>query len=80
MDAFVKTRELPDKLTHGFIQAVQEVLASLVKIEVRLEELREAFLAGGSLATMEELKARFDTFLEALAKGKEVGKIRLVLK
>jgi len=80
VDGFLEARELPEKLSQDFVRALQEVLAGLSKIEVSLDQLREALLAGGSPATMDELKDRFEALLEALAKGKEVGKIRIVLK
>ena len=55
-------------------------MAGLTKIEVSVAGLRDALLEGGSPATVEELRARFASFLEELARGKEVGKIRIVLK
>ena len=51
-----------------------------MKRRFKVEELRNALLAGGSPATPAELKKRFDEYLDGLAKGKEPGKIRIVLE
>ncbi len=80
VDAFLKSRELPDKLSHDFIHAVREVLSGLVKIEISTEKLRDTLLAGGSPATPKELMRRFEEYLGELAKGKDASKIRIVLK
>ena len=41
---------------------------------------RAALLTGGSPATPAEMKKRFDTYLDELTKGKEPGKVRIVLE
>ncbi|MBF0155319.1 MAG: hypothetical protein HQL64_16405 [Magnetococcales bacterium] len=79
VDAFVQSRTLPDPLDQDFIHAVREVLSGLEKIDVSDQRLRDALLAGGSPATVEELRERFDRFLTGLIKGKEPGKVRIVL-
>ena len=45
-----------------------------------LEKLRAALLAGGSPATPAEMKKRFEEYLDGLTKGKEPGKVRIVLE
>jgi predicted ATPase len=80
LDAFMKTRDLPDDLDHDFINAIQEVLSGLVKIEVKTEDLKSALLKGGTPATTEELKKRFDEYLADLTKGKDLSKVRIILE
>ena len=80
VDSFVKARELPSELGNDFIQALQEVLSGLTKVVVKVEELRVALLASGSPATPAEMKKRFDEYLDQLTKGKEPGKVRIVLE
>jgi hypothetical protein len=80
LDAFMKTRDLPDDLGHDFINAIREVLSGLVKIEVKTEDLKSALLKGGTPATTEELKKRFDEYLADLTKGKDLSKVRIVLE
>jgi len=80
IDDFLKKRELPEKLESDFISAVQEVLSGLVKIVVTTDELRAALLLGGSPATPEELKKRFEQYLLDLSKGKDPSKVRIVVE
>ena len=80
VDEFIKNRELPDELGHDFINALKEVLSGLVKVTIKIEDLRSALLSGGSPATPEEMKKRFDDYINELIKGKEPGKVRIVLE
>jgi len=80
VDGFIKKRALPDDLDQEFIHALKEVLSGLTKVSVRTEELRAALLAGGSPATPAEMKKRFEEYLDQLTKGKEPGKVRIVLE
>jgi len=77
---FMKKRSLPDDLNHDFIQAVKEVLSGLTKVTVNSADLRDALLAGGSPVTPAEMKKRFEEYLDSLTKGKEPGKVRIVLE
>ncbi|MEA2039007.1 MAG: DUF6079 family protein [Thermodesulfobacteriota bacterium] len=43
-------------------------------------DLREALLACGSPATPVEMRKRFEEYLDGLTKGKEPGKVRIVLE
>jgi len=58
----------------------EEVLSGLVKVPVTVEQLRSALVSGGSPATPVELKKRFEEFLDELTKGKESGKVRIVIE
>ena len=80
LDGFIKKRVLPDNLDLHFIQALQEVLSGLTKVSVKIEALRAALLAGGSPVTPAEMKKRFEDYLDQLIKGKEPGKVRIVLE
>jgi hypothetical protein len=80
IDGFIKKRSLPDDLNHDFIHALKEVLSGLTKVAVSIEDLREALLSGGSPATPTEMRKRFEDYLEKLTKGKEPGKVRIVLE
>lgn len=80
IDTFIKDKGLPDDLSQDFIQALKEVLSGLIKVSVSSEELRKALLSGGSPATPAEMKKRFEDYLDQLTKGKEPGKVRIVLE
>ena len=80
VDGFIKKRALPDDLDQDFIHALQEVLSGLTKVSVKITDLRDALLAGGSPATPAEMRKRFEEYLDGLTKGKEPGKVRIVLE
>ncbi len=80
IDSFIKKRSLPDDLSQDFIHALKEVLSGLTKVAISINELREALLSGGSPATPSEMRKRFEEYLEKLTKGKEPGKVRIVLE
>jgi hypothetical protein len=79
VDDFIKHRTLPDDLDRHFIRALQEALSGLTKVSVKIGELRDALLVGGSPATPEEMRKRFEAYIDQLTKGKEPSKVRIVL-
>ena len=80
LTAFVAEGEFPDVLEPEFVEALQEVLSGLVKVVVTAEDLKAALLAGGSPASPTEMKARFEGYLDGLAKGQDPAKVRMVLE
>ncbi|NLI41205.1 MAG: ATP-binding protein [Caldisericales bacterium] len=80
VDGFIKKRTLPDNLDQNVIHALQEVLSGLTKVSVKIADLRDALLSGGSPATPAEMRKRFEEYLERLTRGKEPGKVRIVLE
>jgi hypothetical protein len=80
VDAFLAARALPDDVNHDFVAALQEALSGLSKVVVTTDGLRAALLAGGSPATVPELKRRFEDYLVEISKGKDPTKIRVVLE
>jgi hypothetical protein len=80
IDVFLAARKLPEPVTSDFASAVQEALSGLEKITVTTGELRQALLQGGSPATPEELKKRFDALISERGKGKDATKLRFVIE
>ncbi|MEI2614069.1 MAG: DUF6079 family protein [Methylotenera sp.] len=80
VQSFLNSKNLPDPLTSEFITAVQEALSGLTKEIVKLADIQSALLAGGSPATPEELKARFDKFIAEHTRGKDANKLRFVVE
>ncbi len=80
VNRFIHEQTLPDDLDQDFINALREALSGLQKVLVRTADLRAALLAGGAPATPEEMKKRFERYLDTLTKGKEPGKVRIVLE
>ena len=80
VDAFLVARVLPDDVTHDFVGALQEALSGLAKVVITTDNLRTALLSGGSPATLQELKKRFEDYLVEIVKGKDASKVRIVLE
>ena len=80
VNGFIKKRVLPDKLDQDFIHALGEALSGLQKVPVKIADLRAALLTGGSPVTPSEMKQRFEDYLDQLTRGKEPGKVRIVLE
>ena len=77
---FVDSKSLPDPVTPEFISAVQEALSGLDKVVVSGSDIRQALLQGGSPATPEDLRKRFEAFLTDRCKGKDTTKLRFVVE
>lgn len=80
IQAFVASKTLPEPVTPDFVSAVQEALSGLEKIAVTSEDIKKALLQGGSPATPEDLRKRFETFLNERCKGKDATKLRFVVE
>lgn len=80
VEDFVAAKQLPGEIETAFVQALKEVLSGLQKVAIDRDALHDALVAGGSPATPEELRNRFDEFLGKLTKGKDPGKVRVVLE
>jgi hypothetical protein len=80
VDAFLEERKLPAELGQDFIHALKEALSGLARVVVKTPDLRAALLEGGSPVTPEEMKKRFEEYLEELTRGHEPGKVRIVLE
>lgn len=79
IQTFLTTGELPDELDNAFIQALRDLFQGLLKVEINSSQITQALLAGGAPVTLDELKARFDRYVEQLAVGKERAKVRVVI-
>jgi hypothetical protein len=79
VNGFASSKALPDPVTPDFVAAVQEALSGLEKINVSGEDIRGALLQGGSPATPEDLRKRFESFLTDRCKGKDATKLRFVV-
>ncbi len=80
VDGFISSKTLPDPVTPEFVAAVQEALSGLEKINVSSADIRQALLQGGSPATPEDLRRRFESFLNDRCKGKDTTKLRFVVE
>ncbi len=80
VEDFVAARELALPISPGFVAAVQEALSGLERIIVTSGDIKQALLAGGSPATPDELRKRFESFINDHCKGKDAGKLRFMVE
>lgn len=80
VDDFVKLKSLPDPVPPDFATAVQEALSGLEKVEISSEDIKKALLQGGSPASPDDLRKRFESFLNDRCKGKDISKLRFVVE
>ncbi|BAY20684.1 hypothetical protein NIES2100_04270 [Calothrix sp. NIES-2100] len=80
VDEFLALRTLPSPVTNEFISVVQEVLLGLQKVVLNTQDLQKALLAGGSPCNIQEMRKRFEDYLSHLTKGKDSGKVRIVVE
>lgn len=80
IQTFIASKKLPDPIPPEFVSAIQEALSGLEKVNVSGDDIRKALLHGGSPATPEDLRKRFESFLTERCKGKDVSKLRFVVE
>jgi len=79
VNAFLKSKKLPDKISNELVQGIQQALSGLVAIPVRLTALLDALSDGGAPCTVEQIQSRFKEFVQKLTRGKEQSRVRLVI-
>ena len=79
VDAFLKEKTLPEKISNDLVQGMQQALSGLVAISIRPNELLNALSDGGTPCTVEQIQTRFEEFVEKITRGKEPSKVRLVI-
>jgi hypothetical protein len=80
LEDFIKTGQLPVPLENNFVHTLKEVLSGLIKITVKVQSLQEALQVAQGPATPNEIKKRFDTYIDQLTRGKDTAKVRIVLE
>ena len=80
VNAFLKARALPDKITNDLVQGMQTALGGLIPIVVRPTELLAALSDNDAPSTAEQLESRLRDFLENITRGKEQVRVRLIVK
>ena len=80
LELFMQSKELPVPLNQNFVHALQEVLSGLVKVTIHLTDLQKALKINEGPATPEEIKKRFDGYINRLTKGKDAAQVRIVFE
>jgi hypothetical protein len=77
---FMANKELPEVVDSNFVNALQQALSGLIRIPLRLTELAGALKLSEGPATPEELRVRFEAFLDGLMRGNDPNKVRIVME
>lgn len=80
IQTFIANRQLQEPISNDFILALQEALSTLTKITVKMDDLLAKLRNGGSPVTIQEYRKRFEEHLSNLTKGKDPGKVRIVVE
>ncbi len=80
LESFIQAQELPAPLNNNFVHTLEEALSGLIKVTVNARELQDALQVAGGPATPEEIKHRFDEYIDQLVKGKDPAKVRIVVE
>lgn len=79
LESFIEEKELPEEVDRDFVQAIQQALSGLTRIEVSSSSIEAALFPNGAASTIEDFKDRFAEYLDSLVKGQDRAKVRLVL-
>ncbi|MCK4469389.1 MAG: hypothetical protein KAU60_13660 [Desulfobacterales bacterium] len=77
---YATLEELFKKIAQSFGKSKIHITTLPKSTEAGNPDLRGALLSGGSPVTPAEMKQRFEDYLDQLTKGKEPGKVRIVLE
>lgn len=80
INEFIASKELPGTVDALFVQSIGEVLSGLVKVSIKQGDIQRAMQSGGGAATPDEIKKRFDDYIDKLTKGQDPAKVRLVIE
>ncbi len=78
VQAFIKSKELPEVVDGNFVQILKDILAGLQKIAVKKNDLFAKIADIGPTAP-DDLKRIFNSYVDELTKGKDPAKVRIVL-
>ena len=80
LEAFIASKELPDKVDDNFVNILKEVLAGLIKVTINLDEIRRVISKAGGSITPAELKRVLDAYIDSLTQGINPQRVRIVLE
>ncbi|MCK9335092.1 MAG: DUF6079 family protein, partial [Candidatus Cloacimonetes bacterium] len=80
LEAFIASKELPDKVDDNFVNIFKEVLAGLIKVTINLDEIRRVISKAGGSITPAELKRVLNNYIDSLTQGKNPQRVRIVLE
>ena len=79
VEGFLKSRQLSEKIEADLVQGIQTALSGLIAMNVIPADLLDSLSAGGAPCTVEQLRTRFEEFLQKITRGREAAKVRLII-
>ena len=79
VEGFLKSKQLPEKIDADLVQGIQTALSGLIAMNVIPADLLDSLSAGGAPCTVEQLRTRFEEFLQRITRGREAAKVRLII-
>jgi hypothetical protein len=79
LEGFAAGGQLPEPVSDAFVRALREVLGGLQKVAVTGDGLSAALSEGGLPCTLDQARERLNTYLDALASGRDRARVRLVV-
>ena len=76
---FVQQGQLPEEIGKDFVQALNEALGGLQRVAVAMDGLRRALIAGGTPATLAQVRQRFESHIGELMQGMDAEKVRILV-
>ena len=79
VNAFLKGKKLPEKINNDLVQGIQTGVIRPVAIPVKPADLLDALSDGSAPCTVDQIRTRFEEFVQKITRGKEPSKVRLVI-
>lgn len=79
LQVFVEDKALPEEVDDGFVEAAREVLAGIEAVTLDPYALARDLAPGGLPVTLDELQNNFERHIAALTRGKEPGRVRVIV-
>ncbi|MEQ8192823.1 MAG: DUF6079 family protein, partial [Candidatus Eremiobacterota bacterium] len=78
IEGFINTKKLPHKVDSNFVRIVNEVLKGLEKVIFSFDEFKSN-ISCPVPCTLDDLNKEFEKFVQEKVKGKEKGRVRIVI-
>jgi len=79
IDEFIKTRTLPEKIDHFFVNAIEDLLKGFEPVAIAADELVDRLGALGP-CDIETFQSKLKELLDGYTRGKDKNKLRIIVK
>lgn len=79
IDGVIINKALPEVIDTFFVQTFNILFSELDKVTINIDELESMILSMGP-CTVSELKIKLNKFVDNIAKGKDINKLRIIMQ